>query len=110
VSLLWLDARHSLMWSVIYDRSVLNQAWDPLEWFLFATLGPLFGSTTPTPGLCVAGFIWWRFFQGTCCLSPLVDQWASVARGLSRVAHEPRGSTSPRGLFLDLGDVYLSAF
>jgi hypothetical protein len=55
VSLLWLGARCSLMWSVIYDRSVLGQVWDPLKWFLFDTPAPLSGSATPDSGLDVAG-------------------------------------------------------
>jgi hypothetical protein len=42
---------------VIYDGSVLGQAWDPLEWFSFVTPSPLSGFTTLDPGLGAAGFV-----------------------------------------------------
>lgn len=55
VSMLWLGAKHDLMWPIIYDGSVSDQAWDPLEWFPIDTLGPLSGSATANSGLGAVG-------------------------------------------------------
>jgi hypothetical protein len=58
VSLMWLGARRSLIWSINYDGSVLGQMWDPLEWwFSFATPGPLSDSAMHDSGLGAAGFV-----------------------------------------------------
>ena len=46
-----------LMQLITYDGSVLDQAWDPLEWFPFSAHGPLSGSTMPDAGLGAAGFV-----------------------------------------------------
>lgn len=95
------------MMSIIYDESVLGQAWDPVEWFPFDTSSPLSGSTMPNDRLGAAGFVWGRvppewtlsIFSRRpmgssvqeLSLSALPDQWA-LGTGDHITDSSPRGN------------------